>query len=276
MTKDDWNDWNNWLASQNWPQVHRDQVRKQAERCINRQHTEIQRLKAELAEIRNELEAPDLDMAGMSDAASRELIISTVVNEYGVAFEQITGRELVMGVVRARHALAFLLRELQSASFMDIGRLLNRDHRSVTHGCRSVQAAIEGRTPYGCRVASIYAALRSSPIDVGGIATQPRPSLPSVDSITMHVVQEFGVTLSAIRSARPASHARHVLCWLLREIRGETLSAIGGMVGGRNHGTVHAACKVVGDAVMANSALGKRAVRVRVLIESAGQMQEAS
>ena len=105
---------------------------------------------------------------------------------------------------------------------------------------------------------------------------QPRPSLPSVDSITMHVVQEFGVTLSAIRSARPASHARHVLCWLLREIRGETLSAIGGMVGGRSHGTVHAACKVVGDAVMANSALGKRAVRVRVLIESAGQMQEAS
>lgn len=274
MTRDDWN---RWLESQNWPQVHRDQVRRQAERCIDHLHSENQRLEAELAQLRDQLHVRQSCIA-VSAPAARDQIVKAVEHEYGVKLEQITShRRRTPGVMRARQALYFLVRELLETPFEEIGRFMNRNHSSVIYGCNAVRAAIESRTLQGARVVKLLTALRGDAPALPDFTE--RPGTPSPDKITEHVVREFGVTIDAIRSgrrARPVANARHVLCWLMHEVHGETLRWIGVEVGGRSHTTVADSCKLVEEAVRENTALGKRARRVRVLIESQITMQEAS
>jgi chromosomal replication initiation ATPase DnaA len=273
MTRDEWT---HWLEAQNWPQVHRDQVRRQAERCIDHLHAETQRLEAELDQLRDQLEARQSCLAVPTPVA-REQIVKAVEHDYGVKFAQLTSRRRPAGLIRARQALCFLIRELLETPFEEIGRFMNRDHSSVIYGCNTVRAAIEARTLQGARVVKLLTALRGDSPAFPDFAKRPDPAGP--DKITEHVVREFGVTADAIRSgrrARPVANARHVLCWLMHEVHGETLRWIGVEVGGRSHTTVADSCKLVEEAVSKNTALGKRARRVRALLESQIAMQEAS
>lgn len=264
MTRDDWNQW---LDAQRWDTVHRDQVRRQAERCIDHLHAETERLQAEIAELRARQSC-----LRASAPAPLDQIVKAVGREYAVSFAQITSHRRTPSVLWARQALAFLIRELHELPFEEIGRFMNRDHSTVIYVVAKVRAAIEGRKPQGARVLRLMAMLQGDARTI----FEDQPEAPRPDRITEHVVREFGVTVEAIRSgrkAKPVAHARHVLCWLMHEVYGETLRWIGVEVGGRSHTTVADSCRLVAQAVQENTALGKRARRIRTIVESHAQFQ---
>jgi len=70
-------------------------------------------------------------------------IINAVADYYSLSADDITGRKRDFKTSRARHITMYLLRQQNSCSLTDIGKLLgNRDHSTVIHGCEKIASEI--------------------------------------------------------------------------------------------------------------------------------------
>lgn len=69
-----------------------------------------------------------------------DLYAARVAALFGVTLDDIKGGRRHTKIVDARHALAWALRHGAGASYLDIGRALNRDHTSIIYACRRVDA----------------------------------------------------------------------------------------------------------------------------------------
>jgi chromosomal replication initiator protein len=69
-------------------------------------------------------------------------ILREVANAFSVQVAQLLGRQRVRRLVRPRHVAMFLVRKHTGASFPEIGRRFRRDHTTVQHACRKIEAAL--------------------------------------------------------------------------------------------------------------------------------------
>jgi len=60
-------------------------------------------------------------------------VIDLVMIRYKVSLEDLKSKNRTARLVKARHLIMFLIRELCNYSFSHIGRIFNRDHSSVLH-----------------------------------------------------------------------------------------------------------------------------------------------
>jgi len=71
-----------------------------------------------------------------------EDVIDSVQEFYGVNRDQLFGKSRLMDIVKARHVLAYCLREKFKLSFPIIGAMFNRDHTTIMHACENALALI--------------------------------------------------------------------------------------------------------------------------------------
>jgi len=70
-------------------------------------------------------------------------IIREVATAFGVQLNHLLGRQRVRRLVQPRHVAMFLVRKHTGASFPEIGRRFRRDHTTIQHGCRKIEAALQ-------------------------------------------------------------------------------------------------------------------------------------
>lgn len=104
-------------------------------------------------------------------------IIDAAAEEFGVTREQIIGPERTQGVVEARHAAIWVVRQLydEEAPLHEIGEVFgDRHHTTIMHALERVDQRIRQDRRYALRVNRLCPILRG--------ASQPRamPSRPQV------------------------------------------------------------------------------------------------
>ena len=76
--------------------------------------------------------------------------------------------------------------------------------------------------------------------------------IPTIDAIQKEVARYFDIRVADILGKRRQENIafpRQIAMYLCRQLTKQSLSVIGGEFGGRDHGTVHHACKVVKDRI---------------------------
>ena len=71
------------------------------------------------------------------------LIISQVCKFYSVDEVVLRGSQRTRGIAEARQMAMYLVRKLTNLSLPDIGQEFNRDHATVLHGIRKVEASLK-------------------------------------------------------------------------------------------------------------------------------------
>lgn len=71
------------------------------------------------------------------------LALDAVSKVFGVPIPDIMGRSRVRRVVEARHAYMSIMRNSTRMSLADIGSIMDRDHSTVIHSCRTAKNLIE-------------------------------------------------------------------------------------------------------------------------------------
>ena len=71
------------------------------------------------------------------------LIISQVCKFYSVDEAALRGTQRTRGIADARQMAMYLVRKLTNLSLPDIGQEFNRDHATVLHGIRKVEASLK-------------------------------------------------------------------------------------------------------------------------------------
>lgn len=72
------------------------------------------------------------------------IIVEAVCAETGVPDYEILGESRIREFVRARQYAMWKCRE-QGYSFPEIGRVFNRDHTTIIHGCNVINEIMEGK-----------------------------------------------------------------------------------------------------------------------------------
>jgi len=67
-------------------------------------------------------------------------VVNLVANHYGMALEDIASFRRTRHVARARHIAIYLARTMTKYSLSAIGHVLNRDHTTIMHSCRRIEA----------------------------------------------------------------------------------------------------------------------------------------
>ena len=94
---------------------------------------DVARLMADLAALKRE------DTSPLVVPNRIKPVIGTVTKYYGVSLCDLVSRRRG-ALVRPRQAAMYLARTLTECSLPAIGRLLNRDHSTILHGCRKIAA----------------------------------------------------------------------------------------------------------------------------------------
>lgn len=95
------------------------------------------------AAIDKALEAFDRTWAGRITLNRRPtlgVIAAVVASSYGVALDDLYGQSRMRHLIRARQAFYFIARTLTPRSLPQIGEHCGRDHTTVLHGVRAVEA----------------------------------------------------------------------------------------------------------------------------------------
>jgi len=83
-------------------------------------------------------------VAGDQDATVRpSLVIDTVATFYGYTAEELLSPNRTKKLTMARQAAMWLSRQLTDLSLPEIGRVFDRDHTTVMHAVRKVQAEVD-------------------------------------------------------------------------------------------------------------------------------------
>lgn len=72
-----------------------------------------------------------------------DMIVEAVCAEFRVTVDQLKHRSRKRPVVEARQALCYTLRYKLGYGIVRIGDIINRDHTTVIHSCRTMQNLIE-------------------------------------------------------------------------------------------------------------------------------------
>lgn len=72
-----------------------------------------------------------------------KMIVEEVCSELKIPVEKLMSTSRVENIARSRQIVFFLARALKEIPFDHIGKVFNRDHCTVMHGCNRVQALSE-------------------------------------------------------------------------------------------------------------------------------------
>jgi chromosomal replication initiation ATPase DnaA len=112
----------------------------------------IARLQEALAAAKRDLQQFERFAKFIShEMPSPDDIVLDVMKDFpDVTWQQISSRRKAYRVVRCRHLCMAAVREKRpDLSFPDIGRLFNRDHTSVMHAVKKIEAERAASTSYG-------------------------------------------------------------------------------------------------------------------------------
>jgi len=126
------------------------QIQEAVQEPVRRAERRAPNLSAELAMSR-----PDLDMASFHAAAvvaarafrktqvgKVHQIQEAVAEHFGISRIDILSSRRTRNVVRPRQIAMYLVKELTPHSFPEIGRRFNRDHSTVLHAVRKIEALL--------------------------------------------------------------------------------------------------------------------------------------
>ncbi|HEY8475990.1 MAG TPA: helix-turn-helix domain-containing protein, partial [Chloroflexota bacterium] len=86
----------------------------------------------------------DVLLADVKRHISPDAVLQAVSRHFGVALEDLKGKQRDKRVVVPRQIAMYLLREDAGLSLVDIGGLLGgRDHSTVLHGCEKIATELE-------------------------------------------------------------------------------------------------------------------------------------
>ena len=94
-----------------------------------------------IAFLRNNL--ADLMVQQVTQTVSIADIKQRVANEFGIRVEDIDSRRRLASLAHPRQVAMFLARKHTNASLQDIGAAFGRDHSTVLHALRNVEAKME-------------------------------------------------------------------------------------------------------------------------------------
>lgn len=70
-------------------------------------------------------------------------ILVAVCTYYGVSAHDVKSERRTFGIVLPRQIIAWLGKSLTLRSLPEVGRFLNRDHTTILHACRKIEAAMQ-------------------------------------------------------------------------------------------------------------------------------------
>ena len=65
----------------------------------------------------------------------------------GITKEQIRSASRLTPIVAARHSLCYILYDKLGVTLLETGKIVNRDHATIIHGNKRVEAALEKTDP---------------------------------------------------------------------------------------------------------------------------------
>ena len=101
-------------------------------RTIEALQQEVAQLSAQLKALMREDETPLVVPSRIKP------VIRAVAKYYGVALVDLLSCRRSRSVARPRHVAMYLAKELTRHSLPAIGRMLDRDHSTIQHGCRKI------------------------------------------------------------------------------------------------------------------------------------------
>lgn len=114
---------------------------------LAKKRREVTRLRGEIEEMRL---GDNFDAAQMGAEYTKPRVTVREVMEYVAAYFNLSAEDLIgtsqtRKVATPRQICCWLAREYTVASLVMIGRVLgNRDHTTILHGCRRIEAALAG------------------------------------------------------------------------------------------------------------------------------------
>jgi hypothetical protein len=101
----------------------------------------IEALQQEIAQLSAQLKAMLCEDETPLVVPSRiKPVIRAVAKYYGVSLADLLSCRRSRSVARSRHVAMYLAKELTRHSLPAIGRMLDRDHSTILHGCRKIAA----------------------------------------------------------------------------------------------------------------------------------------
>lgn len=88
-----------------------------------------------------------------------------VSEEFGISQAILKSDRRSRKIARARFAGYWLAREITTASFALIGRMMQRDHTTILHGCTRADYLMEQDAEFREKVQKIRVRLENSPIN---------------------------------------------------------------------------------------------------------------
>jgi chromosomal replication initiation ATPase DnaA len=107
----------------------------------------IELLQAEVAQLSAKLQAVKrADETPLVTPSRIKPVMNTVAKHYRVLLRDLASYRRAPELVRARQVAMYVAREITRHSLSKIGRVLDRDHTTVLHGCRRI-AELRGEDP---------------------------------------------------------------------------------------------------------------------------------
>lgn len=99
----------------------------------------IEALQREVARLTKQLKAVEREDRALLVTSHRiRPVISAVAKYYGVSLRDIVARRRTREYLRPRHVAMYLAKRLTKHSLPALGRVFERDHTTVLHGCRRI------------------------------------------------------------------------------------------------------------------------------------------
>ena len=70
-------------------------------------------------------------------------LILDVCGMYDITLENLTSKTRLRRVVEARFILFYILHKVQNRTSIEVGKMFNKDHATVLHGCNTISGFIE-------------------------------------------------------------------------------------------------------------------------------------
>ena len=106
---------------------------------------------------------------GVDDPATDEilaLLLALANVSFGVTAKEIAARGRRFPVMRVRHAICYAAHAL-GCTYQSIGRILNRTHATILHGCKKHRERMVGDKPLKDTTDSLILAVRKKEVENG-------------------------------------------------------------------------------------------------------------
>lgn len=134
------------------PVIHNDPARA-AE--LDRLRDEVEDLKQHIATLIQDDEGPVFVPSPVKP------IVRAVAKYYNTPLSRIVSMERMADVVRVRHVAMYLARKFSGRSMVAIGKVMMRDHSSITHGCQRVKERLERSEALQREIAELTAIIQA-------------------------------------------------------------------------------------------------------------------